>query len=319
MATATEIDHAFRFLLGRFPTEPERSLWMAEPVETLRDKLMATEAFRIALPADAVLMPMNLPIPETAWRVDDATQAAMLARVQARWVALGVERPHWSMDMRPEFAPDQIAVNMPHFEASGDSDVRQVLAVLARYGYAPEALPRVCDFGCGVGRMTRPFAQAFKFVTGCDVSPPHLALARAATGARVNYALVSVPEFGMHTPFDLWFSSLTLQHNPPPVIALILRRMFEMLASGGVAIFQLPTERIGYRFNPAEFLAGPGPGDAMEIHTLPQAVVFALAREGNCSALEVREDGLVWPPTSVLSNRFIFAKPPAGAASQQRS
>ncbi len=316
MATATEVDFAFRFLLARPPTEQERSFWMGEPADTLRDRLMATEAFRVALPADAIMMPMSLPVPDTTWHVDDATLAALLARVQARWVAVGQERPHWSMDMRPEFGPDQIASNMPHFEASGDSDVNQVLAALARYGFTPEALPRVCDFGCGVGRMTRPFAKAFRFVTGADISPPHLALARAATGAAVNYALVSVPEFGMHAPFDLWFSSLTLQHNPPPVIALILQRMFALLAPGGVAIFQLPTERVGYRFNAAEYLARPEAGDAMEIHVLPQAVVFALALEAKCLALEVREDGLVWPPTSVQSNRFILTKPAVAGGAQ---
>ncbi len=213
----------------------------------------------------------------------------------------------------PEFAPENIGANLGLFEASGDGDVAALLALLARHGLTPERLPRVVDFGCGVGRMTRPLARVFRHVTGCDVSPPHLALARDATGAGVNYALVGVPDFGMTAPFDLWFSTLTLQHNPPPVITVMLRRMFALLAPGGVAVFQLPTDRIGYGFDPAAYLAAPPGPEPMEIHVLPQAVVFALAAEAGCVAVEVREDGLVWPPTLCLSNTFVFAKPGSAA------
>ncbi len=310
MATTQEVDLAFRFLLGRAPTDTEAMDWAPVRVDALRQTLMATEEFRSALPGDAVMMPLDLPPAPITWHVDQPTTAALLARVQAHWTQLGEERPHWSADNRPEFNPDNIAANMPIFEASGEGDVASLLAALARYGFTPEKLPRVVDFGCGVGRMTRPLAKVFHHVTGCDVSAPHLTLARMATGASVNYALVGVPDFGMAAPFDLWISTLTLQHNPPPLITMILRRMFSLLAPGGLAIFQLPTERIGYRFDAAAYLAAPDSGEAMPIHVLPQTVVFALAAEAKCVPLEVREDGLVWPPTLCLSNRFIIAKPP---------
>ena len=166
--------------------------------------------------------------------------------------------------------------------------------------------------------MTRPLSNVFRHVTGCDVSPPHLTLARMATGAKVNYALVGVPDFGMTTQFDLWFSTLTLQHNPPPVITMILRRMFALLAPGGVAVFQLPTDRVGYQFDPVSYLASPQGPSPMEIHALPQAVVFALAAEAGCVPLEVREDGLVWPPTLCLSNTFIFVKRSSPPVPSQR-
>ena len=71
----------------------------------------------------------------------------------------------------------------------------------------------------------------------------------------------------------------------------------------------MPTECTGYSFDPADYLAGSDPADTTEIHALPQAVVFALALEAGCLPVEVREDGLVWPPTACLSNRFIIAKP----------
>ena len=264
------------------------------------------------LPADAVRMPLDLPAQPVVWRADPATETALLARVQAQWTRLGRERPHWSVNARPEFAPDQIEANRATFAASGEGDLAVLLTVLARHGYSPADLPRACDFGCGVGRITAPMRSCFAKVTGCDVSAPHLMLARAAAGAEVMFALVASPDFGMTLPYDLWFSTLTLQHNPPPVIAAILRRAFALLAPGGLAVFQLPTERAGYAFDPATYLAAPEELDPVEIHLLPQAAVFALAAQAGCVPLEVREDCVIWPPSACISNRFVFFKPRAG-------
>ena len=314
MASTAEVMHAFKFLLGRSPSADEANDWVTLRSEALRDALMATDEFRTALPGDAVRMPLNLPVPDSTWAVDESVAAALLVRVQSHWIRLGESRPYWSSEMRPEFEPEAFEAHRALFEASGQGEVDGLVAALARYAFTPEQLPRVFDFGCGAGRMVGPMARVFKYVTGCDVSPRHLALSRMATGARVNYALAGLPQFGMVAPFDLWFSTQTLQHNPPPLIALILRRAFALLAPGGIAVFQLPTERLGYRFEPLEYLAAVDDPDTTEIHVLPQAVVFALAAEARCLVLEVREDGMVWPPSACVSNRFIIAKPRVPAA-----
>jgi SAM-dependent methyltransferase len=112
-------------------------------------------------------------------------------------------------------------------------------------------------------------------------------------------------DFGMGAPFDLWFSTRTLQHNPPPVTALILRRAFALLAPGGVAVFQIPTARVGYHFD----IAAPEPDEDLPIHAFPQAAVFALAAEAGCIPVEVIEDSVIWPPILCRSNSFVIRKP----------
>jgi hypothetical protein len=111
-------------------------------------------------------------------------------------------------------------------------------------------------------------------------------------------------------PWDLWFSRIVLQHNPPPVIAWLLRTAFDHLAPGGVAIFQVPTHCVGYRFDLRSYLAREG-DPAMEMHVLPQPAVFALAAEAGLRVLEVREDThLVSSNTSTwLSNMFVLRRP----------
>lgn len=52
--------------------------------------------------------------------------------------------------------------------------------------------------------------------------------------------------------FDLWSSRVVLQHNPPPIVAAILRKMLWRQNPGGLAIFQLPTYRRDYNFKISE-------------------------------------------------------------------
>jgi 2-polyprenyl-3-methyl-5-hydroxy-6-metoxy-1,4-benzoquinol methylase len=214
---------------------------------------------------------------------------------------------------RDEFLPAAIEANRGEFTASGVEDAERLLAGLHRHGRVAADFAHVCDFGCGVGRVTIPLAGLFERVTACDVSASHLTVARldaARAGVRnVVFSLVNSVDFGMVAPFDLWFSTLVLQHNPAPVMVLILRRMFALLAPGGVAVFQVPTYVAGYRFSAAEYLRTPAPELGLEIHVIPQPVVFALAHAAGCVALELREDGAIWPPSLAISNTFMFRKP----------
>ncbi|MCB8877620.1 class I SAM-dependent methyltransferase [Acidisoma silvae] len=302
-----DIAAAFHWLLGRAATADEAQAWAAVPEAVLRERLMATQAFATALPSSAIRMRDERQAVE--WDVSLDIVAGLLAQVQAHWTRLGETMPHWSVAAEPAFLPDQIDGNRAAFLASGVQDVAHLVAILARHGWQPGAFPRVMDFGCGVGRMTAPMADVFGAVAACDVSPSHLALARVACGSRVQFSLVNALDFGMAAPFDLWFSTRTLQHNPPPVAALILRRAFSLLAPGGVAVFQLPTALVGYSYDSAAALSGSKPEEVFPIHVLPQAAVFALAAEAGCSLVEVLEDSIVWPPTLCRSNSFVIRKP----------
>jgi SAM-dependent methyltransferase len=188
-----------------------------------------------------------------------------------------------------------------------------VQAILLRNGILPVQIRHAFEFGCGVGRVTPHLAAAFARVTACDVSASHLRLARQVIvrGKKNNATLVpaQTQEFGMTASFDLWFSRIVLQHNPPPIIAMILRRMFNLLEPGGVAVFQVPTYCRGYRFGIAEYLANlAGRAQEIEMHILPQTAVFQIAREADCYPLEVREDSATGLGAAWVSNTFVMRK-----------
>ena len=73
---------------------------------------------------------------------------------------------------------------------------------------------------------------------------------------------------------------------------------------------QLPTHALGYRFAVADYLA-PNQPLAMEMHVLPQASVFALAREAGLDVVEVREDPVVGDGLRWTSTLFFLRRPPA--------
>jgi SAM-dependent methyltransferase len=247
------------------------------------------------------------------WDVDGPIAARLLAMVAASWTRLGESEPHWSVLSSDSFRATAIERTRAAFYATGADDVAMIEGVLARNGMSLAQFPRAMEFGAGVGRVTRHLAPKVRALAACDISPSHLKLAEAwlAENAIANVRLIQSADpvdFGMTEPFDFWFSRIVLQHNPPPAMTRILRRMFAMLAPGGAALFQLPVYATGYAFSAERYLADTYSGREIEMHCLPQAAVFAIAYEAGCRAIEVREDGATGHPELYISNTFLFRK-----------
>jgi hypothetical protein len=77
------------------------------------------------------------------------------------------------------------------------------------------------------------------------------------------------------------------------------------LNPGGIAFFQLPTYKEGYRFLLEEYLGKESMQEEMEMHALPQNAVFEIVREENGKLLEVVED---FSTSWGLSNTFLVQK-----------
>lgn len=104
---------------------------------------------------------------------------------------------------------------------------------------------------------------------------------------------------------DVFYSRIVFQHNPPPVIHHLIKNALRSLKAGGIAIFQVPTYKPGYRFSLDEWLSSEHKLD-MQMHCLPQPVVFSIIAEENGMPMEVREDGSCGG--DFLSQTFIVRK-----------
>lgn len=283
MVNRSEVIDAYRLLLGREP-ESEAAvtakLELPDWVQLRRDFMGSPEydggvAGRPA-PANDLLAPAN----HVDVEVDRAGFDTLVGHVKRTWEALGHERPHWSVLTNAAFLPEQIGDNLDSFYASGAIDLAALAAALDRAAIPLDAQARVFELGCGVGRLTEHLAGRFRHVVACDVSRPHLAIARDRLHALGNVTFLPLTDLsvlGDQPPFDLFFSLITLQHNPPPLIHAILKAVFGRLSRQGVAYFQLPVHQRGYRFDLATYLQRLAAGDAvMEMHVVPQHRLFTL-------------------------------------------
>jgi len=190
-----------------------------------------------------------------------------------------------------------------------------LLSTLSRNQIAVANLKTCIDFGCGVGRLSVALAAQFDQVTAVDVSASHLAIANQVFTKRhiSNVATLHLAQItDVHTLpcVDLIYSVIVLQHNPPPVIRYLLCALFGRLNPGGVAVIQLPTYLPkGYRFVANEYLVNGGTG--MEMHALPQRVIFRDARTSGIDVLEVLEDSWTGYGVGSCSNTFVFQRPAA--------
>lgn len=245
------------------------------------------------------------------WDCPEPQVVQLMDRVAKTWEGLGESRPHWSVLTSEHFLPAHINATEEEFFATGEHDRYRLFETIRRVGRDPVEFKVAHEYGCGLGRITNHLSERFERVVACDVSRPHLDLARARSArigrTNIDYRLAKLPEFGMDERFDLWFTIIVLQHNPPPIMAMILRRALTLLRPGGLAVFQIPTYSSHYRFDIEEYLASPVPPSGLELHFLPQSILFKLVREAGCALLEVIEDGLVGDP-QCLSNSVVVVK-----------
>ena len=308
---------AYRLLLDREPEEPRGVREKAEHFRdsrALRWELSRSEEFQRKNPG------FHLPAlsgREPAMAVDEVTDPAalerLLAHVQATWDELGRTEPHWSVLSEEDYRQANLGESQERFYQSGQDDVARLVATLERNGIQPDSVRSCLEYGCGIGRVTRWLAPRFDRLHAFDISPSHLAQAEAYLAgqeiAEVRFGRIAgIADLERLPAVDLIYCNIVLQHNPPPVIALILEAFLAALKPGGVAYFQVPTYHIAYRFDLEAYLADGARAREVEMHYLPQARIFEILRRGGGALLEVIEDPWIGLNQQAVSNTFLVRR-----------
>ncbi|MBX3461938.1 MAG: methyltransferase domain-containing protein [Planctomycetes bacterium] len=319
MTTREDVVNAYRMLLGREPEDEavvERLRSASPDVKSLRERFLASTEFqqryRLHMASRVPRPPRNSPPMAVDLDVPAPKLARLFAKTGKQWLHLGETEPHWSVLTHEAFRQERLGDTREAFYRSGATDVAAMMAAAERSGVPMHADCRVLELGCGVGRITAHMARVAREVVGVDISPAHLQLARAYAEEQrlrnVRFELLrSVDALPTLGSFDVVFTVIVLQHNPPPVMARLLRDMLSVLRPGGLAYFQVPTYRIGYRFRIDDYLAQENETE-MEMHVLPQAALFELLRASGCRLLELREDDAIGQPEVSISNTLLVQK-----------
>lgn len=206
---------------------------------------------------------LSLPSILNRLSIDVAANEAELekcaSKIKTTWEYLGTEKAHWSVLATDIFLPNRLHESIDSFWASGQAEADLANQMLSQF-CGGQFEQKVCvEFGCGVGRLTIGFAKSYKVVHAYDTSRTHLAyaMARAREVGADNiefHECSSVLGLAIK-PCDFFYSVIVLQHNPPPIILMLIRSALKALKPGGMAMFQVPTYIAGYSFNLLNWLA----------------------------------------------------------------
>jgi SAM-dependent methyltransferase len=315
MVTEADVIMAYRLLLGRHPENDDVVRAHALNIHDLahlREVLTGSPEFRAAnrLPP-RVGQALDWPPMSVEIDVPDDVLGRMMARVESEFDALGKTEPHWSVLTAERFRAANIQANEDEFYRSGEEPVQQLVATIERCGLRIGDYRRCFELGCGVGRSTIWLEKVFPEVIAADISASHLECARQAesrfgSGAAAFLHLNRLAMYHDLPAFDCFISLIVLQHNPPPVMALILRLALNRLSASGIAYFQIPTYLADYRFSAAAWLDEQRPWEEVEVHCIPQSTLFDIISAAGCDVLECREDTALG--TDAISNRLLVRK-----------
>lgn len=172
-----------------------------------------------------------------------ASSSPDLGRQQRDWDDLAEVDPRWAI------AGGGSATKYGHwdeaaFRSSGERIVDSLLDTARRLG-RPEHHGRALDFGCGVGRLTRPLAGRFEACVGLDISERMVDEARTLNADVGNLSFVVSPDSNLHRfedeSFDLIVAKSVLVHMPSrAVVRAYVEEFVRTLRPGGLAIVQVP-------------------------------------------------------------------------------
>jgi len=162
----------------------------------------------------------------------------------SEWQAWGVRDPYYAVLTNPKFRSAVLTPEAKHvFFESGKWTVDKVFAMCRQYvdpNFAPQ---RILDFGCGVGRMSIPFAAHSREVVGVDVADAMLDEARMNCKSQgcANVTLVRSDDTlsAVTGQFDLVHSCLVLQHLEVPRGRAIFSELVKRVRPGGCGIIQV--------------------------------------------------------------------------------
>jgi SAM-dependent methyltransferase len=231
----------------------------------------------------------------------------LLDKHRRDWDELGELDPFWAVlsDPSRQFSRWE----SKEFFETGEAEIEQLLSVAQRLSY-PASRTRALDFGCGIGRLTRPLAAHFQECVGVDISSSMLAKARELTRSFPNCSFIVNDGAGLagipSDSVDFIVSKLVLQHLPDKkTIHSCVREFIRVLKKDGLLVFQLPSfipvrnrlqfrrrayaclRMIGLRCN---FIYQRLHLNPMRMNYLPQEVVFRITQSCGAKLLLVQPD-----------------------------
>jgi trans-aconitate methyltransferase len=148
------------------------------------------------------------------------------------WEYYGSHDPYYGVLSAPEFRTEHMTEDArTRFFKSGIEDIDQCVAH-AEAAFGPLRFDTALDYGCGVGRLSRPLSDRFANVISVDISESMLTTARANLAGR-NVRFENAAQMS-DSPTNFIVSRMVFQHVEPHVGLAILPKLAARLHGTGV-------------------------------------------------------------------------------------
>ncbi len=222
-----------------------------------------------------------------------------LKEVGRNWNEFGEVDPLWSILTHKDKKNN--LWNKKEFFNTGDilmqSTMREIQSL-----YPGLVYENALDFGCGVGRLTNPLGNYFKKVTGVDIAPSMIQLAKQyQKNNNCAFLLNTKPDLTLfqNCQFDFICSFITLQHMSLMYQLEYLKEFARILKPKGLMVFNIPnglTLKTEKKIKEAQAIWQPkkryfNKGPIMEMHYTSEKTIIEHLKENdieliqyNCSA-----------------------------------
>lgn len=168
-----------------------------------------------------------------------------LGELQRHWDAFGRTEAMWSVLTSPGRKHRQW--EREEFYYLGDIEIDRVLGILWDLDLHVPPGPAL-DFGCGLGRLTQALTRRLGEADGVDIAPSMIEQAGRNNryGDRCRYHVNQRDDLAAFPDgrFAFVYSAHVLQHMEPRYAAGYVREFVRVLKPGGLAAFQICTERV---------------------------------------------------------------------------
>lgn len=154
------------------------------------------------------------------------------------WRLWGEDNPYYGVISDERYVGKALDASTERdFYLSGERDIEAVMRLVTTF-HGKQKFAHAVDFGCGAGRLAIPLASYASKVTGIDVSPSIIAIARKKVPEklknRINFKLSDSTLRALPKTYDLVHSYIVLQHIHPTRGMKFIDIMINRLQPGGI-------------------------------------------------------------------------------------
>jgi len=225
---------------------------------------------------------------------------ALFEKTSTYWrgIASAPEEIYWSVLTEDCYRGVLNEDAIRQFLGTGKGDVDRIKRICNEIDFQFDSCSQFLEYGCGVGRLVVNLPDSIKEINCVDFSAPHLAEAEANLRRAKHAAIYKMHKidsiydlYKLPKNQDIVHSLIVMQHNTPPIIENTVAALLGILSPGGIAILHIPIAKAFYKFDVAFYLGDEASGQSMEMHILPKANLYRLARKQSCEIVYSWCDG----------------------------